>query len=80
MKIQKLESPRHFRFNGYFNKPYYGQGTFTKGEIYHTTRLRFYIDHFECGMQMDPEAVFEDDNGKMTTEELKYFTEVMNEY
>jgi hypothetical protein len=31
-------------------------------------------------MQMDPEAVFEDDNGKMTTEELKYFTEVMNEY
>lgn len=75
MKTVKLETPRKFKFNGFFGRPTYGDGAFTVGQVYETLRMRVYP--YEEGIPMPTEVVVEDDNGKMKTEEVTYFTEIL---
>jgi len=75
MKTIKLQTPRKFQFNGFFGKPYYGNGAFTEGKVYEVLTMRVYP--YEEGIPMTTELVVEDDMGKMKTEEVTYFTEVL---
>lgn len=77
MKTKPLNSPRLFEFAGFFGKPYYGGGKFTVGKVYQTMTMRF--GDSEDIKPALPEAVFEDDDGRMKTEELIYFKEIFDE-
>lgn len=56
-----------YKFNGYYDTPYYGDGEFTIGMIYEPIRITNY-------RHSEPDALFIDDNGGDIYEDLKYFT------
>jgi len=64
---------RQFKFNGYHDKPYYGDGAFTKGKVYLVVGD---VDYAAGRDPRDADALFVDDNDKKNHEEIQYFTEV----
>ena len=57
---------RKFKFNGYHDTPYYGDGVFTIGKVYEAENVD----------EVGNDAGFIDDNGDYMVEDLEYFTEV----
>lgn len=65
-----------FKFNGIDDKTFYGEGCFTVGKVYTTESVHSYNN---AGKAYPADAYFIDDNGEHIYEEVRHFTEVIDE-
>lgn len=77
MKAVNLAVPKRFIFSGYFGRPTYGQGQFTKGKVYEVWCIDF--AEGEELMHLQTTIVVHDDRGNRVREEVTYFQEVTYE-